>query len=1281
MVDSRITASQAGQQNANTVPRRGTLQKQKTERTAPTYGGSVFPGFRLPGEEPVISRDDETDQEQQKTREEARSPVQPDGSQPGTGSSAGGRPGIQTQAQAGAQATPRPTQTQRGTTTNPPGRQVTRGGQPVVGGTAVPTGRVYGPITPQEHARQVEAQQKQWEAEQEDQFLEEVYKRDPATLDERTARGASEILRRHEERLEKITRQVLGEGIDKDGKTDNLFLPTGAAVYKNRLQAARQSGAFPPDVEKLMDEELKRIAGGDLSGLPPADDLLANYTGKSLSQRLVQDSTGALGKRWEQLGEETRTKLESDDTGPEFYLRKPPEEMTAQERTQWGEYQRAWTVVTRSQEARMPGSRFDAGGEIHMRASSLQRQYERNGWDADSQWRGIHDGLFLQELQQKSGSRISNTDLHGGLNTLEQIRRDNPNAFADKPDSFKSLKEDRFHTGSDVYLSRQEFLQREEARFETEMAGKSQTEKDRIIKQQLLRSMHEEYQRRIMAERGPLSGFLAQPRRNPLEQALMDARTPKTTMPTPDQMMAYINQNYDRMTPENKQRWLEYAGRQQAEKAFQEASQTPEGMLRKPAAEMTEAQRDRFLNDNLRHGVDKLDQKLRQEMLSRVRSQFRTGEKAFDKMLKEQGFLGDTADWLKNNIGREGGWVIDSNLGSDAVRGTLKQAYAAHRSLQDLENFRGSPAEFQAEFARRTEALSNSLQGLGEHMKKFQDSQANWVDGLADFAAAGVAIAGVAAAPVTGGASIALGAALGAATKTGLKAGDAYSGGRDYGWKDLGYDISTGALAGGSGVGANMAGRKMTEMALKNAVTKGTASLGTRAMAYGAGRVGESAIDAGAQGVSSLAQGHSVSDTLMSMGKGAVIGLIISPVANGTMKGLGIAAGAGRRTAVEGATEALDAASAATRQGADSPAIPGSSRPRGTTTVDPLTGDVTRTQRRPGPAGGRAHGADGAVIDPDTGQVTRPGHINQFRDELAFMDDMLKGDDLTAQNIGGVIDHARGTPYRGGNLLDSQVYRNALQGKINELYKPQLDALAKPGGAVSRKAIGEARELAQRAGMGDQFDKQLWEGIQARANGIGDAKSQPQANTSQIHKDFKNLTPLASDLGLGDIKAQQWYEDLKTDVMSHAKKQIRAKRAPITGKGSTGRTVVDEIPDDLGGFEKDVRSRPGSSDKIDAMWDARAKGINAKADAHTANSYQCNNNDQIKLDGRWDDPKLQEKLENKKIVELRWTTGERVIILEDASKTDRVLAICDKNNQKEVFKRLRQLILNGTIKL
>lgn len=213
-----------------------------------------------------------------------------------------------------------------------------------------------------------------------------------------------------------------------------------------------------------------------------------------------------------------------------------------------------------------------------------------------------------------------------------------------------------------------------------------------------------------------------------------------------------------------------------------------------------------------------------------------------------------------------------------------------------------------------------ALNGYKEGQEMAVDVGADIVSGVA---AVGIYTAAVAAAPFTGGASIAVGVAAatatGAALKTSLKAGDALSGGREYSLKDAGHDAATGAFSGilapvtggmGGAVGKTVAtklgvqavktvGKEVAEEAVESGVKQTVKTILTnptgyeyvggsvikRATALGA----EMAVDGAAGGAVDNAfrtalDGGSVTEVLEATGEGAVGGLILSPVIGGGVK-------------------------------------------------------------------------------------------------------------------------------------------------------------------------------------------------------------------------------------------------------------------------------------------------------------------------------------------------------------------------------------------------------------
>lgn len=201
------------------------------------------------------------------------------------------------------------------------------------------------------------------------------------------------------------------------------------------------------------------------------------------------------------------------------------------------------------------------------------------------------------------------------------------------------------------------------------------------------------------------------------------------------------------------------------------------------------------------------------------------------------------------------------------------------------------------------------------------------VDVVADTVSGIVAIpvygAAVAAAPFTGGASIAIGIAVAGATgallKVGIKAADAASGGRQYTLNDVGRDAATGAFSGvlapvtggmGGAVGKTVAtklglqavksvGKEIAEEAVETGVKQGikTAltnptgyeyvgnSASKKFLAYGTEMLTDGAVGGAADNAFRTAiDGGSLSDIGEAALDGGITGAIMFPIIGGGMK-------------------------------------------------------------------------------------------------------------------------------------------------------------------------------------------------------------------------------------------------------------------------------------------------------------------------------------------------------------------------------------------------------------
>ena len=176
-------------------------------------------------------------------------------------------------------------------------------------------------------------------------------------------------------------------------------------------------------------------------------------------------------------------------------------------------------------------------------------------------------------------------------------------------------------------------------------------------------------------------------------------------------------------------------------------------------------------------------------------------EKKLNKVKKEQGFIGKGWDWFKNKTG-----IGD---GSDKAKNQINAERDMLKKLRQ-PNAKVVPKQFEKITGQKyTKAnlekfKKGEISQAGQKVAGYQEGQEMATDVVADVAS-GVAAFGVytlvvAAAPFTGGASIALGVAVAAGTgalvKSGIKAVDAYSGGRKYTFDNLKKDAGTGAVSG-----------------------------------------------------------------------------------------------------------------------------------------------------------------------------------------------------------------------------------------------------------------------------------------------------------------------------------------------------------------------------------------------------------------------------------------------------------------------------------------------------
>ena len=209
------------------------------------------------------------------------------------------------------------------------------------------------------------------------------------------------------------------------------------------------------------------------------------------------------------------------------------------------------------------------------------------------------------------------------------------------------------------------------------------------------------------------------------------------------------------------------------------------------------------------------------------------------------GFLGKAWSWAKNtfNIGDSSNKVRKQQqadlkaLQSGNIAEAFKQITGLDYTVENVNKFLNNEVQTKSETA---------LNGYTEGQDMASDVIADIASGIA---AVGIYTAAVAAAPFTGGLSIAVGVAaagtFAAGIKTGIKAADAKSGGREYTADNLKKDLATGAF---SGVLAPITG------GLGGAVGKTAAkALGIQAVKQVGKEVAEEAVEQTAKGFAKTA--------------------------------------------------------------------------------------------------------------------------------------------------------------------------------------------------------------------------------------------------------------------------------------------------------------------------------------------------------------------------------------------------------------------------------------------
>lgn len=298
-------------------------------------------------------------------------------------------------------------------------------------------------------------------------------------------------------------------------------------------------------------------------------------------------------------------------------------------------------------------------------------------------------------------------------------------------------------------------------------------------------------------------------------------------------------------------------------------------------------------------------------------------EKRLKKTQKEQGFIGKGWDWLKNKTGI-GDSSDKAQMQINAERDMLKQLRQPNAKI-DQKQFEKITGQKYTK-ANLEKFKKGEFSQASQKVAGYQEGQEMAVDVVTDVAAGAASFTiytlSIAAAPFTGGGSIALGGALAAGTgalvKTSVKYAVAVSGGRKYTLNDAKKDASTGAVSGllapitagaGGAIGKTVAtklglqtiktvGKEIGEDVVENSfkqtlktslmspgafkyVGEGT---GKKILAYSSEVVTDGALNGGIDnGFRTAINGGNLSDILKASGEGA----LFAPLVGLGMKGTG----------------------------------------------------------------------------------------------------------------------------------------------------------------------------------------------------------------------------------------------------------------------------------------------------------------------------------------------------------------------------------------------------------
>lgn len=199
---------------------------------------------------------------------------------------------------------------------------------------------------------------------------------------------------------------------------------------------------------------------------------------------------------------------------------------------------------------------------------------------------------------------------------------------------------------------------------------------------------------------------------------------------------------------------------------------------------------------------EQIDSQTQEAIIVELENQITTLETNFETARNSNGWISNTWNVIKN-------W---SGIGASSNK-TLAQINDLKEQIEKLKN---GEADLSVTYKNITgtdlnyDNLSSLLSGkegtgldsisiAGKSLNNYTEGQKMCTDVAGDIISGIISVSAAAAAPVTGGASIAIAAGVGSAVKIGIKASDCIGNKKTYNFKDLRYDVLTGAINGAMG--------------------------------------------------------------------------------------------------------------------------------------------------------------------------------------------------------------------------------------------------------------------------------------------------------------------------------------------------------------------------------------------------------------------------------------------------------------------------------------------------